>query len=211
MSIATIAPGHDLATPAAQSWWRLVEDGCPTTGIRSARRSRDEQRALFLARYRPARTPTEVGPYRDARKYLGVRYVRISAEGSVAVPGSPQANHEDGLALDLFGDTLAWVREHGHRYGWIKDLVDGEDWHVEYVAALDTRTPSALLERITSKEDPEMIVIRRKVGTSYQYRLVTGTKTVPQTRAAVVALKKAGVKVVPLASGDYLRIYKSLK
>lgn len=204
MNAVTILPGHRLAAPAAASWLRMAEDGMPTSGVRSSLRTRDEQRALFLARYRPARTPTEVGPYRDARKYLGVRYVRISGEGSVAVPGSPQANHEDGLALDLFGDTLAWVREHGHRYGWIKDLVSGEAWHLEYIETRDTH-------RNRNEEDPDMLIIRRTVGSTHNYRLVTGDRTVQLSQAAASDLKDAGVKVVPLPSADYLRIYKTLK
>lgn len=210
MNTTTILPGHDLAAPPAASWKRMVADGMPTSGVRSALRTRAQQVALFLSRYVPARWPSR-GPYGDVRKYNGVRYVRVSGAGSVAIPGSALANHEDGLALDLFGDTLAWVRAHGRKYGWIIDNVKGEPWHVEYEAAHDTQTIRAILARITPKGGPDVFIMRRKVNGKYTYRLVTGTKTIAQTRAAVVALKRSGIKVVPLAAADYLRIYKALK
>lgn len=205
--MSAIAPGFELADDAAASYARARRDGLPE-GITSARRDPDEQRALFLARYRPQAEGS--GPYGDVRTYGDVRYVRVSALGSVAVPGSEWSRHEKGLSLDLpAGGPREWMHAHGAAYGWIGGLVDGEPWHFEYQADKDTHpTPIA---PPTLQEDSHMVIIRMGTKTSgYSYTLVTGARAVPVTQPGAKAFKKAGVKVAVLPNVDYRRLVTTL-
>lgn len=48
------------------------------------------------------------------------------------------SNHGWGLAVDVAGDrAMAWILQHGHRYGWSHDegARVGEKWHYRYVGA----------------------------------------------------------------------------
>lgn len=118
-----------LDDAAGQSYLRMRRDGCPE-GITSALRTHAQQVALFTSRYRQQAVGS--GPFGDVRYWNGVRYVRFSPAGSVAVPGSPTSRHEKGLSLDLPVEPRAWVRAHGESYGWIKDVVPSESWHMEF-------------------------------------------------------------------------------
>lgn len=113
--------------------------------ISSGYRSHDDQIKLFLERYRPQATGT--GPYGDVRTYNGVRYVRISGAGTVAVPGT--SRHENYRAIDIRDSgTNAGVTVSGSaRANWIKANVDdygfnaagygfGEPWHIEFNGSL---------------------------------------------------------------------------
>lgn len=142
MAYKTVAPGRQLEKAAAASYNRARRDGLPA-GITSARRANAEQHNLFMSRYRAQETGS--GTYGDVRWYQGVRYVRVSSAGSVAIPGSEWSRHERGLSLDLPEPARAWMRAHGHRYGWIKDLVPGEPWHFEYDRSLDTKKRLAII------------------------------------------------------------------
>lgn len=129
-----------LEDDAARSYVRMRAAGCPE-GITSALRSHAQQVALFLSRYR--RQDSGVGPYGDVRWYLGQRYVRFTG-AAVAVPGSATARHELGLSLDLpAGGPREWVRAHGAMFGWIKDVVRDESWHMEYQRHRDARRTEA--------------------------------------------------------------------
>lgn len=131
---STIYGRHWLDRPAADSWNRMVRDGCPPEGITDAGRTIQEQIDVFTQRYRVQWAGD--GPFGDVRFWNGVRYVRVFG-AAVAVPGSIYARHTTGNALDLHGATKTWVRANGHRYGWIKDVVPKEDWHIEYQAYRD--------------------------------------------------------------------------
>jgi Putative peptidoglycan-binding domain-containing protein len=114
--------------------------------VRSGTRTTAEQRAIFLARYRQQSSGN--GPYNDVRWYNGVRYVRISSAGTVAVPGT--SNHEEGgpigpRALDIYdsgnsaGVTTAgtaranWIRNNARNYGFNPAGYNfGEPWHIEW-------------------------------------------------------------------------------
>lgn len=125
---------HYLEAAAAASWFRMVRDGCPAGGITDALRTQAEQEAVFRKYYT---TSYAASAKFDRRVWNGLTWWRKPGAPSAATPGSPQARHQKGLSLDLNGATKAWVRANGHRYGWIKDLVTGEDWHMEYQAARD--------------------------------------------------------------------------
>lgn len=120
---------HWLDRPAADSWFRMVRDGCPPQGITDAGRTYQEQVNVFLAYFT---TDYASSAKFDRREWNGNVYWRRKGKPSAATPGSIFARHTTGLALDLNGSTKAWVRANGHRYGWIKDVVKGEDWHMEY-------------------------------------------------------------------------------
>lgn len=107
----TIAPGHWLRADAAASYQRMRAAGLPAGGITDAGRTRAEQEVMYA------------------------RYLRGELVAYAAKPGT--SKHETGRALDLSGHARAWVRAHGQRYGWLRDQVRNEPWHMEYVAALD--------------------------------------------------------------------------
>jgi hypothetical protein len=102
-----------LDAPAAASYDRMLADGCPVGGITDAGRTSAEQWEMWLA-------------YKAGR-----------LKATAAYPGT--SKHESGRAVDLTGSTLAWVRAHGVDYGWIRDAVKNEAWHIEYMAAWDTK------------------------------------------------------------------------
>lgn len=196
-AVITVEPGHQLAVPAALAYLRARAAGAPA-GIRSARRDPAAQRRLFLSRYRPA--SKGVGPYGDVRKYNGVRYVRVSPAGSVAIPGTSE--HETGNALDVLESAQPWFHEYGAGFGWVPFKVRGEPWHLEYDQSEDTHR----------EETDDMLVIRRKTDKGYTYRLVVpGHPTIAVSHAAVVSIKKAGVKVAHMPSADYMRIIRTMR
>lgn len=114
--------------------------------VSSGTRTTADQRSIFLSRYRAQGSGT--GPYNDVRWYGGVRYVRVSSAGTVAVPGT--SNHEEGgpigpRALDIrdsgnnAGVTTAgnsrsnWIRANASKYGFNPAGYGfGEPWHIEY-------------------------------------------------------------------------------
>lgn len=108
-----IAPGHWLAPAAAASYARMRAAGMPAGGITDAGRTYEQQAALYA------------------------RYLRGELVATAARPGT--SKHETGNALDLAGDARTWVRAHGRAFGWLRDQVAREPWHMEYVLVLDTR------------------------------------------------------------------------
>lgn len=133
-ALVEVAPNRRLAPAPAADYLRAAELGAPP-GITSATRDPDEQIATFLARYRPATSKRDVGPYGDVRVWRGVRYVRTSAAGTVAVPGT--SLHERGNALDIPEPARAWFHQHGARFGWhnpawAKRPGTYEPWHFEH-------------------------------------------------------------------------------
>jgi peptidoglycan hydrolase-like protein with peptidoglycan-binding domain len=114
--------------------------------VRSGTRTYEEQKAIFLARYRPQATGS--GPYGDVRWWNGTRYVRYSSAGTVATPGT--SNHEEGgpvgpRALDIYdtGSSVGVTTAGNARSNWIRNNAGGlgfnpagynfgEPWHIEY-------------------------------------------------------------------------------
>lgn len=144
--IGTKVSGHSawLDAPAAASYHRMLAAGCPGGGITDAGRTNAEQVAIFLQRYT---TSWLHSSHRDRRTWLGHTYWRRVGVASAATPG--ESNHETGRALDLAGSALAWVRAHGAAYGWQRDRVTGEAWHIEYIESTDQHRAVAVAQTKT--------------------------------------------------------------
>lgn len=101
MSLGFINGAYNLATGTLAAFGALSDDlvreGHPAMVSRSGDREPQTQINLFLSRYRKQSTGT--GPYGDVKWWQGVRYVRYSSAGTVAVPGN--SNHERRRANDL--------------------------------------------------------------------------------------------------------------
>ncbi|QIK82979.1 M15 family metallopeptidase [Sanguibacter sp. HDW7] len=133
-ALVEVASDRRLAPAPASDYLRALELGAPP-GITSATRDPAEQITTFLDRYRPATSKDDVGPYGDVGVWRGVRYVRISAKGTVAVPGT--SLHERGNALDIPEPARAWFHQYGARFGWhnpawAKHAGTYEPWHFEH-------------------------------------------------------------------------------
>src|SRR6187431_2959078 len=146
----TTIDGQRVQTDVAAAFSRLNAAFHSAFGldlhVRSGTRTTEEQIRIFLSRYRAQASGS--GSYNDVRWYKGVRYVRISGEGTVAVPGT--SNHEEGgpvgpRALDIYdsgssaGVTTAgttrgnWIRNNARSYGFNPAGYNfGEPWHIEY-------------------------------------------------------------------------------
>ena len=112
-----VAPGHWLRADAAASYQRARAAGAPA-GITDAGRTEAEQDALWRK-----------------QGHLGL----------ASRPGSPQALHQHGIALDLPPAARAWFVAHGREYGWTRPFPSVEPWHFVYALALDqhaTETPA---------------------------------------------------------------------
>jgi D-alanyl-D-alanine carboxypeptidase len=148
VAVVTI-DGQTVHTIVAAAYGKLEAAFRSATGkdliITSGFRSNAEQTALFLARYRPQASGN--GPYGDVRVYKGVRYVRVSSAGTVAVPGT--SRHENYRALDVRdsgadnGVTVAgtvranWLKANASKYGFNPAGYGfGEPWHIEFNGSL---------------------------------------------------------------------------
>lgn len=95
----------------------------PNVGIGSGWRSSENQKQIFLSRYKRTDSPT--GTFWD-----GSYWEHVS--GAPAAPPG-RSMHEIGLAIDLVGD-LDWVQQNAHRFG-LKTFANvpgvNEPWHVQ--------------------------------------------------------------------------------
>lgn len=120
---------------------QLVREGYPAIVVNSGDREYAEQVAIFLLRY------VQVGDVRgrrvyDIRYWNGVAWYRVSADGTVAVPGT--SNHESRRAADLAWpynnrNTAAHRRlqQIAAQYGLKWTGVNfSEDWHWEFLGGL---------------------------------------------------------------------------
>ena len=193
---------HWLEPLAAASWQRMVRDGCPPAGITDAGRTHEEQVTVFLKYFT---TDFASSAKHDQRIWQGRPYWRRPGKPSAATPGSTQARHTFGRALDLNGATKAWVRANGHRYGWIKDLVRGEDWHMEYQPARDVAPVSnAVAGRpgqvptaprptpITPIPEEDVVVSRAENQQDMQAAVQPIAATLAELRTALAQVKAGG-------------------
>ncbi len=135
--------GWPVAVGTASAFGRLktaFEAVFPVTlHVYSGYRSYADQEKIFRDRYRPG----AYSPFGDYRWWNGVRWGRVSGEGTVAVPGT--SNHGNGRALDIrdsgsdAGVTRAgnarsnWIRANAPRYGFNPAGFGFlEPWHIEY-------------------------------------------------------------------------------
>lgn len=100
-----------LEPGAAAAYQRMLAAGMPAGCITDAGRTYEEQEALWRA------------------------YLRGELVAYAAYPGT--SSHETGRALDLAEPARSWVRSHGADFGWMKDRVRREPWHMEYEVVAD--------------------------------------------------------------------------
>lgn len=132
----TITGKHQARSDATASIFRMVANGMPLQ-INSGYRSDAEQEDIFFANYT---SNYQASSKLDKRTYKGVPYWRrapYTGYVSVAIPGSPQANHRSGLAVDFGYGARNWLFSYGAYYGWTnpewaKDAATLEPWHWEY-------------------------------------------------------------------------------
>lgn len=136
-------PEWRLRADAAQSWERLQEVWGAAFDLNSAYRPYDVQREIFLSRYTPRAKGEGGGEFCDVRTWDGVQYVRTSALGAAAVPGT--SNHGSGLAIDVGGfDGFSDPRrlqflDLARDFGWndAEGCSVNEWWHMVYNPAND--------------------------------------------------------------------------
>jgi hypothetical protein len=167
MITAPIATGHWLRADAAESYERIRLAGCPA-GITSAGRSYAEQVYLYTSRYSQVNTGVDHG-YWDGKDW----WRKPDVIGYVAIPGT--STHETGLSLDLPEPARAWVREHGAAYGWIKDTVNNEPWHMTYFPTRDEHTEDPMP---LTQEDLEAVREASANGTALLYTEMAAGSTV---------------------------------
>lgn len=93
----------------------------PNVGIGGGSRDSDQQKAMFLSRYRRTSKKTDI-------EWDGSYWEHVS--GAAAAPPG-RSMHEIGLAADLVGD-LKWMNANAGKYG-LKHFagVNNEPWHVQ--------------------------------------------------------------------------------
>lgn len=112
--LVDIGGGHQLRDDAAAAYLAMRRDGCPA-GITSSTRSYARQTDLYRNQGRPGWPALADNPDRSKHVWR------------------PDDRRDTGArALDLPEPARAWVRARGHFYGWRKDRVRGEVWHMEY-------------------------------------------------------------------------------
>lgn len=117
--LVTIAPGHELRDDAAAAYLRMRAAGCPA-GINSSTRSYAQQDEWYRHQGEPGYPPMADHPDRSKHVWR------------------PTSTTDKGArALDLPEPARAWVRAHGAEYGFMRDRVGGEPWHMEYEAEHD--------------------------------------------------------------------------
>lgn len=160
-----------LRADAYASLTRMLGRAVAETGVNfsiwSALRTTAEQHALFIANYRNTGKSYANGD--RPRKYKGTFWARKPNSVAVAVPGSPQANHEGGVAVDIHpGAIQTWLKRNGNRFGW--DWAEGkrnnEDWHFRYYPGQDTYKSEGLLDHAA---------VQKAVGATVDGKIGTGT------------------------------------
>ncbi|NLF03989.1 MAG: hypothetical protein GX593_03115 [Actinomycetales bacterium] len=131
---------HSLREDAAASFARMVADGMPAV-VTSSTRSLERQRRLFRNQGKEGWPPKAARP-----------------ESSKHVWRPADTRDTGGRALDLPGDARAWVRERGADYGWIKDRVSREPWHMEYEPRKDAQALDA--EEVDMLDDADKEFLR---------------------------------------------------
>lgn len=175
LAVADTGPNgpQRLRTDAAASWGRMLAAGLPTGHLRSG--------------------------YRDlAAQQREVDRAAAGLTPSAAAPGRSQ--HGEGLAVDVDEPARTWVRTYGAGYGWVRDRVEAEPWHLEYEPTRDqhatTPAPVPAPHHDDQENDTMSIDARELLTLAYRQelgrdaadaelydrlrRLARGTTTLPQ-------------------------------
>lgn len=165
-----------------------------SSGTQRGIRTHEEQRALFLSRYRAQASGS--GPFGDVRIWQGRRYVRHSGLGTVAQPGT--SNHEiqgtyaavdladsGGAGIGTMGSERSnWLRANAARYGLEPEgFKFKEAWHYRVPniftpVPAGTQTPEAarptppkasLKMTIYARRDDGLVVAIPEGGPTYNY------------------------------------------
>jgi len=67
-----------------------------------------------------------------AVKYSDIYSAQRSESKNRAVGGSPTSNHLTGNAVDIHGSSKAWIKKHGHKYGFHNLVYSGHDGHFDF-------------------------------------------------------------------------------
>jgi hypothetical protein len=110
-----------LNADAAAAYERMKRDGMPGDSLSDAGRTYAEQKELYEA------------------------YLRGELEATAARPG--ESLHEVGDAIDIKDPARSWVRARPE-YGFVKDTVANEPWHMVYRASTD--------QHLDDQEDDDM-------------------------------------------------------
>ena len=114
MPLVSVGGAHTLEEKAAASYQRMRKAGCPE-GITSSTRSYSQQKDWYLNQGKPGYPPMAANP--DTSKHVW----------------RPNDTRDKGArALDIPEPARSWVRAYGSAFGWMKDRVGGETWHMEY-------------------------------------------------------------------------------
>ena len=119
MGLVSIGGAHTLEAKAAASYERMRKAGCPA-GVTSSTRSYAQQLDWYTHQGEPGYPAKAANP-----------------NTSKHVWRPSDASDRGGRALDLPEPARAWVRAYGASYGWMRDRVSGEPWHMEYEIAND--------------------------------------------------------------------------
>jgi hypothetical protein len=151
---------------------QLEREGHPAITILSGDREYEDQKRIFLERYVTANNIRGRRVY-DTRRWNGVTWYRISAAGTVAIPGT--SNHESRRAADLGAPynnrhsaahrRLQQIAAH-HGLKWT-GVNFSEDWHWENVgnlgqigsaagAAASTPAPKGFLMALSDFQQAQM-------------------------------------------------------
>lgn len=180
---------------------QLVREGYPPITIVSGDREYADQVAIFLLRYVQAGDIRGRRVY-DVRYWNGVAWYRISADGTVAVPGT--SNHESRRAADL-GYPYNNRNTAAHRrlqqiaalYGlkWTGVNFD-EDWHWEFLgvlgqiaqAGIAAGTVGGFLMELSGVEQREMYNALKQGGSFTTNQIINVLRTEIAPAIAAIAL-----------------------
>lgn len=148
---------------------RAVAETCTNFQIWDALRTTQEQHDLFVTNYR---NTGKTYPNGDrSRLYKGTYWARKPGSVAVAVPGSPLANHESGVAVDIHPRAIQdWIITNGLRFGWswAEGKRNGERWHFRYYPDRDQYRGEGPLDHAA---------VQRAVGADVDGKIGTGTIT----------------------------------
>lgn len=170
-------------------------------GINSGWRSEAEQYKEFMSRYKPVGYKTDV-------LYRGQYYELQEGKSPVAVPGSPNANHQHGVAFDASGD-VDWLAKNARRFGLSNYASAGEPWHFQLTDAYNNG--SQYNERTGFNQEP---ISYGSYGIGYDPKVketkiidalaLRGLQSVKWTKSVGGRQQQVGIEFLPTSAGGTL-------